>query len=151
MRAILYTNRLVIALAADALLRLGHISLLEQESLNSCRKSGRHISVILDGDIPALIYLGGLHLDEWKIAVSLWPGENAAELVHVCNAPKRPGEAYFYGWLNRWQFQGTRFAVEMFHDTRAYIQPEHRRRVSEIEVPTIGVASDLMCAYPRKR
>lgn len=149
MRAIPYTNRLAIALAIDALVSLGQLNLFEHESPDSRKKCGRLFSVILDGDIPALIYLGGLYRDEWKIAVALWPGVDTPEWVHVTNAPKRPDEAYFCGWLNRWQFQGTKFAVEMFHDTCAYIQPEHLARVSEIVVPNLGVAADLMSAFRR--
>lgn len=124
-----FHHRQILALAVDALIRVGMLDLHEAEDASSTGRNPRYLRTVLEGGIPALIYVSGPHRDEWIISVALWPDADAEKIMHISSSRLRAGGAFAWGWLNRWQFDGESFDIERFHDARVHVAPDRRTAI----------------------
>ena len=148
MRTTSLQHRLLLAVAVDRLVDAGILELDEPEVPFEERHQYRYLRTTIDGDIPALICLSRPYKDQWTVTIALWPSDDAEPRMGVMNAREAPGGAFAAGWLNRWQFKRARFDIEHFHNARALVNRDRRKRIAAITVPANGEAIRLMALYP---
>lgn len=115
------SNHTLLSIARDALLAADTIDINEPEAPSAERSQGRFVRLTLEGGTPALIYVSRCYRDEWIVSIALRPTADAEQ--HMANSAAGPlaGEAFAWGWLNRWQQDGCAIAIERFHDARLYV------------------------------
>ena len=137
-------HRLLLAIAVDHLVSAGMLKIDEPNVPFEKRYEYGCLRTTIDGSIPALVCLSRPYKDEWTITIALWPSADAESRMGVTRPLAPPGEVYAGGWVNRWQFHGRNFGVELFHDARASLNRDRRERIAAIAVPADGEAAQLM-------
>jgi len=104
------------------------------------RFRGQSKRITLADGTPALVYVGPCWRDEWIISITLWPMSEAEEHVSTIAANARAGEVFAWGWLNRWQYDGSAIGIERFHDARAYVAPARRAELAVLLASHVAAA-----------
>jgi hypothetical protein len=150
MKHVHYLHRLLLSLAANEAVKRGYVTYEGVACDERNSRAEAWFEMLVDGDIPALVYVNQWYRDECIISIALWPAEGGREAMRNGGANANAGEAFARGWLNRWDQSGN-IAIEDFADFEVFCSKARQARLLSIEHPDEHEDSLLLMRYSSKR
>ena len=134
MKNVHYLHRLLLSLAANEAVKRGYVTYEGVACDERHSRAEVWFEMLVDGDIPALVYVNQWYRDECIISIALWPAEGGREAMRNGRANANAGEGFARGWLNRWA-PGGAVAIEDFADFKVFCSKARQARMLSIEHP----------------